>query len=105
MTDTQAVCIKIEANIRPALFPLNLIMESSNAVEFNAFHLDRFGFSDNLRVTLDINNIIVVVVCMADCHDIRRSLIFRGFNRPAGFVGVDDYPDTFFRRNQERRDS
>jgi len=42
---------------------------------------------------------------MADSHDIRRSLIFRGLDRPAGFIGVENYPDTFFRGNQERRDT
>jgi len=40
MQNTQAVNVKIEANVRPALFTLNLIVESGNAVEFNATRFD-----------------------------------------------------------------
>jgi hypothetical protein len=47
----------------------------------------------------------MVVMRVADGHDIRRTVVFLGFNRAAGFIRVNDYPDTFFRGNQKRRDT
>jgi hypothetical protein len=45
----------------------------------------------------------MVVMRVADGHDIRRAVVFLRFDWAAGFIRVDDYPNTFFRGNQERR--
>jgi hypothetical protein len=45
----------------------------------------------------------MVVMRVADGDDIRRAVVFRGLDWTTGFIGVDNYLDTFFRGNKERR--
>ena len=104
MTKTDAINFKTENGIRAAVFPLILIVESGQAIEFNAFYLGRFSASDYLGITLDEGGIIMVTMLVTDSNDIRRPLEFSVLKSPPGFIGVGDYSDSFIRSNQETRD-
>ena len=80
MTKTNTVNFKIENGIRAALCPLILIVESSQAVEFDAFHFSLFYILDYLGITLDEGCIVMVAVLVADGNDIRRTVVFSGLN-------------------------